>query len=61
MRSDHRLLLKRSYEVAYTRLSDINPLTEAIDLGDTTVFDFALQKGLIPGTRKITLETGDTL
>ena len=61
MREDHRLLLKRSYEIAYTGQSDINPLTEAIDLGDTTLFDFALQKGLIPGTRKITLETGHPL
>jgi hypothetical protein len=61
MRPDHRLLLKRSYEVAYTGQSDINPLTEAIDLGDTTLFDSALQKGLIPGTRKITLETGHPL
>ena len=60
MRSDYRLLLKRSYEVAYTGQSDINPLTEAIDLGDTTLFDFALKKGLIPA-RKITLETGHHL
>jgi len=60
MRSDYRLLLKRSYEVAYTGQSDINPLTEALDLGDTTLFDFALKKGLIPA-RKITLETGRPL
>jgi hypothetical protein len=60
-RIDRRLLLKRSYEVAYTGRSDINPLTEAIDLGDTTLLDFALQKGLILGARKITLETGHLL
>ena len=53
-RINQRMLYKRAYQVAYQGKSDIDPL-EAIDIGDTTLLDFTLKRGLIPGTRTIKL------
>jgi len=53
-RIDQRLLYKAAYEVHYLGGTKINPLQEVADLGDTTLLDFALGKGLVPGARKIT-------
>jgi hypothetical protein len=53
-RIDQRLLYKAAYEVHYLGGTQVNPLTEAVDLDDTTLMDFALTRDLIPGARKIT-------
>ena len=52
-RINQRLLYKAAYEVHYLGGTQINPLQEEADLGDTTLLNFALTHDLVPGARKI--------